>query len=217
VFTNILLADEINRASPKTQSSLLEVMDERRVTYDGTPYPVPRPFLVLATQNPIELEGTYRLPEAELDRFLLKTSMGHPDEQSEIAILKAHSAGASAIDALPSVLPVDDAARLVAIAESVHVSDATYAYVAGLAAATRRQPDLRLGVSPRGSLALVRSARVLAAAQARSFVTVDDIKFLAEPVLAHRVILTPEAELQGHTGTETIARVLETVPVPQHR
>ena len=217
VFANVVLADEINRASPKTQSALLEVMEERRVSVEGQPRPVPRPFLVLATQNPIELEGTYRLPEAQLDRFMLKTSIGHPDIASEIEILKAHGSGASKVDALEPVIHVDEAARLVAFAESVHLSDGILAYIANIADGTRRQPELRLGVSPRGSLGLVRASRVLAASEGRSFVTPEDVGFLAEPVLAHRVILTPEAELQGRTGAEIVRRVVESVPVPQAR
>jgi MoxR-like ATPase len=217
VFANLVLADEINRASPKTQSALLEVMSERRVSVDGTQRPVPRPFLVIATQNPIELEGTYRLPEAELDRFLIRTTIGHPDVAAEIEILRSHGSGASVVDNLPPVMTADQAAALVRFAETVHASDGVLAYIASIADATRRQADLRLGASPRGSLGLLRAARVLAASEGRTFVTPEDVKFRAEPVLGHRVILTPEAELQGHTGAEVVRRCVERVPLPHHR
>jgi MoxR-like ATPase len=217
VFANIVLADEINRASPKTQSALLEVMEERRVSVDGSPRPVPRPFMVLATQNPIELEGTYRLPEAELDRFLIRTSIGHPDVQAEVDVLRSHGSGASRVDGLSPVLSAADAASLVRFAETVFASDGVLAYIATIADATRRMPDLRLGASPRGSLGLLRSSRVLAASEGRTFVTPEDVKFLAEPVLGHRVILTPEAELQGQTGPEIVRRAVDRVPLPHQR
>jgi MoxR-like ATPase len=217
VFANVVLADEINRASPKTQSALLEVMEEHRVTVDGVAHPVPRPFLVIATQNPIELEGTYRLPEAQLDRFLMRTSIGYPDIAAEVSILRTHSTGEPAVDSLEPLLTSQEAQQLVAFAQSVHVSDGVLGYAAAIADATRRQPDLRLGVSPRGTLGLIKAARVLAASEARGFVTPEDVKFLVEPVLAHRVILTPEAELQGRTGADIVNQAAASVPVPQHR
>jgi MoxR-like ATPase len=217
VFANVVLADEINRASPKTQSALLEVMSERRVSVDGTQRPVPRPFLVIATQNPIELEGTYRLPEAELDRFLIRTSIGHPDVRAEIEVLRSHGSGASPVDGLPALLEAEQAAALVSFAETIHASDGILAYIAAIADATRRMPELRLGASPRGSLGLLRASRVLAASEGRTFVTPEDVSFLAEPVLGHRVILTPEAELQGLAGADLVRRAVERVPLPNHR
>ncbi len=217
IFANVVLADEINRASPKTQSALLEVMEERRVTVEGQPRAVPRPFLVIATQNPIELEGTYRLPEAQLDRFLIKTTIGHPDLNAEIEILRAQSTTAPRIDDLRPLLSAEDARNMVTFAEHVFVSDGLLAYIASISEATRRLSDLRLGVSPRGSIGLLRASRVLAASEGRTFVTPEDIKFLTEPVLSHRVILTPEAELQGRTGAELVRRAVESVPVPQKR
>jgi MoxR-like ATPase len=217
VFANVVLADEINRASPKTQSALLEVMSERRVSVDGVPRPVPRPFLVIATQNPIELEGTYRLPEAELDRFLIRTSIGHPDVRAEVEVLRAHGSGSSVVDSLPPLIEAEQAASLIRFAETIHASDGILAYIAAVADATRRLPELRLGASPRGSLGLLRSSRVLAASEGRTFVTPEDVKFLAEPVLGHRVILTPEAELQGLTGSDLVRRAVDRVPLPNHR
>jgi len=217
IFANVVLADEINRASPKTQSSLLQVMEERRVTVDRDTRSVPRPFLVIATQNPIELEGTYPLPEAQLDRFLIKTSIGHPDLTAEMEILRNHSSSAPRIDALQPLLSAPEAENLVAFAEAVSASDGILAYIATLADATRRLPELRLGVSPRGSIGLLRASRVWAASEGRSFVTPEDVKFLAEPVLGHRVILTPDAELAGRTGLELVRRAVESVAVPQNR
>lgn len=216
VFANVVLADEINRASPKTQSALLEVMEERRVTVDGLPRPVPRPFLVIATQNPIELEGTYRLPEAQLDRFLLRMEMGPPDVATEVEILRTH-AEVNPIDQLKPVIGVDEVAAMIRTAATIHVSDGVLEYAARIAAATRAAPDLRLGASPRGTLNLVRAARVLAAAQARTYVTPDDVRDLAIPVLAHRLILAPEAELQGRQEAEVLVNAMSAVPVPQRR
>jgi MoxR-like ATPase len=217
VFANVVVADEINRASPKTQAALLEVMEERQVTVDGVPHLVPRPFIVIATQNPIELEGTYRLPEAQLDRFLIRTSIGHPDIPAEVHILRTHSTGAPVVDSIARLLPAQQAEQLIAFAQTIHVSDGILGYIAAIADATRRMPELRLGVSPRGSLGLVRAARVMAAAEARDFVTPEDVKFLAQPVLAHRIILTPEAELQGKQQGDLINQAVSTVPVPQQR
>lgn len=216
VFANVVLADEINRASPKTQSALLEVMEERRVTIDGLPRPVPRPFMVIATQNPVELEGTYRLPEAQLDRFLLRMEMGPPDVATEMEILRSH-AEVNPIERIKPVVTATDVAAMIRIAAGVHVSDGVLEYAARIAAATRAAPDLRLGASPRGTLNLVRAARVLAAAQARTFATPDDIRDLAVPVLAHRLILAPEAELQGRRAQEVLVNAMSAVPVPQRR
>lgn len=214
VFANIVLGDEINRASPKTQSALLEVMEEHRVTVDGQPHPVPRPFMVIATQNPIDMDGTYRLPEAQLDRFLMRISVGYPDLASEVEVIETQGRGVS-VDGLSPVLSADEVASMIATASSVHVAPAIQRYVAEVVAATRSVPDIRLGASPRGGIALVRAARALAAADGRNFITPDDVKILAVPVLAHRLILSPEAELQGRSPGAVLQQVLQTVPVPQ--
>jgi MoxR-like ATPase len=211
VFANIVLGDEINRASPKTQSALLEVMEERRVTADGTTHPVPRPFLVLATQNSVDMGGTYPLPEAQLDRFLMRITVGYPDHASEIAVL-TKGAGV-APESLAPVATAREIAELVEAAAEVQVADALYDYLVRVVAATRSLPDVRLGASPRGSVALLRAVRVRAASQSRPYVFPEDVKALAGPVLAHRLILTPEAELSGRTGTDVIDEVLATVPL----
>lgn len=214
VFANIVVADEINRASPKTQSALLEVMEERRVTIDARPHPVPRPFIVIATQNPIEMDGTYRLPEAQLDRFLMRIAVGYPDATAEREILNGYRAG-TAIDELEPVLDTRRAAEMGQVAGEVYVADALQEYIVELTAATRDTPDIRLGASPRGSLALMRVARVRAAAEGRHYVVPEDIKNVAMNVLAHRVIVEPEAELRGITPRDLIAEVLAAVPVPR--
>ncbi|MGD0240130.1 MAG: MoxR family ATPase [Streptosporangiaceae bacterium] len=216
VFANVLHADEINRASPKTQSALLEVMEERQVTVDGRAHPVPRPFLVIATQNPVDLTGTYPLPEAQLDRFLMRLSVGYPDHQAEVSLLTAGRARPSA-DALPPVLAAEEVAAMVALAEAVSLAPALADYVVRLTAATRQAPGVRLGASPRASLALVAAARVRAAACARGYVVPDDVKALAGPVLAHRLVLTPEAELRGQSAARVVEDTLAAVPVPQAR
>jgi MoxR-like ATPase len=216
VFANVLHGDEINRASPKTQSALLEVMEERQVTVDGRARPVARPFLVIATQNPIDLTGTYPLPEAQLDRFLMRLSVGYPDHQAEISIL-AGGHGAPTVHGLRPVLGADEVAAMIALAETVSLAPALYDYVVRLVSATREAPGVRLGASPRASVALVAAARARAAASGRGFCVPDDIKALASHVLTHRLVLTPEAELRGQTGTQLIAEVLDSVPVPQAR
>jgi MoxR-like ATPase len=213
VFANIVLADEINRASPKTQSALLEVMEERRVTVDAKPYDVPRPFIVVATQNPIEMDGTYRLPEAQLDRFLMRISVGYPDASAERTILAGHHQG-SLVDQLRPVLSLARVEAMVAEVAQVHVSEPLADYIIALTAATRNLPEARLGASPRGSIALMRASRAWAAASGRDYVVPEDVKALASCVLAHRLILQPEAELRGTTAAELIDRVLATVPVP---
>jgi MoxR-like ATPase len=214
VFANVVVADEINRASPKTQSALLEVMEERRLTVDAVPYSVPRPFIVVATQNPIEMDGTYRLPEAQLDRFLMRIEVGYPDAHAEREIINGFNDGA-AIDALSPVLSTDQVSAMIEAAGRVHVADALQDYVVQLVAATRSAPDVRLGASPRGSIALVRAARVRAAADGRDFVVPEDVKALAGSVLSHRIIVDPEAELRGISGRDLVADVLAAVPVPQ--
>ncbi|MFC5746497.1 AAA family ATPase [Actinomadura rugatobispora] len=214
IFANLVVADEINRGSPKTQSALLEVMEERRVTVEGTPHPVPRPFMVIATQNPVDMDGTYPLPEAQLDRFLMRISMGYPDHRSEVALLAGAPTGA-ALDQMAPVAGREDVARMVEFAERLHVAPPLYDYVVRLVAATRDHPELRLGASPRASLALLRAARVRAAAAGRSFLVPEDVKALAVPVIAHRLIVTPEAELRGRTGGDVVGEVLASVPTPQ--
>jgi MoxR-like ATPase len=214
VFAHVVVADEINRASPKTQSALLEAMEEHQVTVDARTYALPRPFLVIATQNPVELEGTYPLPEAQLDRFLMRVQMGYPARDAELAILETQGIGHARVDALQ---PVATAADVVAAAEAigaVHVALALQGYIVDLADATRRNPDLVLGVSPRGALALQRAARAYAAAAGRDYVIPDDVKALAPAVLEHRVLLAPEAELRGITPADVIHSVLSTVAVP---
>lgn len=211
VFANVVLADEINRASPKTQSALLEVMEERQVTVEGDPRDVPRPFLVIATQNPIELEGTYRLPEAQLDRFLIKTSVGYPDPVAEVQVMRDQAAEHTPIEGLTPVVGSQELRALIAEVQATHASDQCLGYIASIADATRRNADLRLGVSPRASIGLLRTARVLAASMGRDYVTPDDVQDLAEPVLGHRVILTPEAELKGRTGGQVVREVMATV------
>ena len=213
-FTNVLLGDEINRASPKTQSALLEVMAENQITVEGEPRSVPRPFIVMATQNPIEYAGTYQLPEAQRDRFMMRISVGYPSVEAEVAIMNNES-GSASVDELPAVLTVDEVQSMVETATTVEIATELQHYIARLAAQSREHPDLSLGISPRGSLAMVRSARTYAAATGRGFVTPEDLKALAVPVLAHRMILTPEAEVHGRTASDIVERLLEEVPVPQ--
>jgi MoxR-like ATPase len=212
VFGHLVLADEINRASPKTQSALLEVMEERQVTVDGRSHRVPSPFLVVATQNPIDLEGTYRLPEAQVDRFLLRISIGYPDLAAEEQILLERSGGTPA-----PVTPVANPAQIAwmaGYAQRVYVTPEVARYVAALTHATRARPELRLGASPRGSIALLRAAQAWAAADGRGYATPADVKAVAEPVLAHRLLLSPEAELRGVQVGVVLAEVLASVPVP---
>ncbi len=213
VFANIVLADEINRASPKTQAALLEVMEEQQVTIDGTTHPVPRPFVVIGTQNPIEQEGTYRLPEAQLDRFLLRTSLGYPDLDHEIAAVRSVADGMH-VEQLDTVIEPADIDRMIAISRAVHVDDTLVDYAVRLVAATRELPELRLGVSTRGALALVKAARSMAATQGRPFVNVDDVRVVAPTVLAHRMLLAPEAELRGARTDELVERVIDQVDAP---
>jgi MoxR-like ATPase len=214
IFANIVVGDEINRGSPKTQSALLEVMEERQVTVDGTPHPVPRPFMVIATQNPVDMDGTYPLPEAQLDRFLMRISMGYPDQAAEVAVLTGVPSG-PAVDQLPKVAARDDVKNMIDFASRIHVAPPLFDYIVHLVSATRGHSDIRLGASPRASLALLRATRVRAAAAGRSFVVPEDIKDLAVSVVAHRLMLTPEAELRGRTAADLVEEVLMNVPVPQ--
>ena len=216
VFANIVLGDEINRASPKTQSALLEVMEERQVTIDSVPYAVPRPFIVIATQNPIEHGGTYDLPEAQIDRFMMRISVGYPGHEAEVEILANRTLGHRP-EQLRPVMTAADMLRMIEIARQVHLAPALQSYIVTVTAATRRLPELRLGVSPRGSLALAVAAQAQAAADGRPFATADDVKGLAPQVLWHRMLLRPEAELQGQTPARLLETIMASVPVPQER
>jgi MoxR-like ATPase len=208
------VADEINRASPKTQSALLEVMEEATLTADGVVHEMARPFMVVATQNPIDMEGTYVLPEAQLDRFLMKLTVGYPTVDAEAEILRTQKMGPT-VTQLSAVLSAQDIQAMIEIVKQVEVSPALEQYIVGIATATRSMSELRLGVSPRGSLALLRAARASAAATGRTFVTPEDVKEMAPVVLSHRVILQADAELQGRTGGELIMRAVQSVPVPR--
>ena len=213
VFASVVLADEINRASPKTQSALLEVMEESKVTVDGVRHEAGRPFMVIATQNPVEQAGTYRLPEAQLDRFLMKTSIGYPARAAMIDVLE----GAAAPNRSRLVRPIVTAEQLTALsalAARNHTDRSVLDYVAALAEATREDDSARLGVSTRGAIAMVRCARVWAAAQGRNFVLPDDVKALAGPVWVHRVVVDPDAAFSGATAKGVVARALTSVPAP---
>ncbi|MFZ1488318.1 MAG: MoxR family ATPase [Ilumatobacteraceae bacterium] len=216
VFANIVLADEINRASPKTQSALLESMEERQVSVDGRTYALPRPFLVIATQNPVEQEGTYRLPESQLDRFLVRLSLGYPDRESELAIIEP-GAGSEAADALEAVVSHDDVLAMAAAATRVHLAPVLRGYLVDLAHASRRHPGLSLGLSPRATVQLARATRALAAARGRDYGIPDDVKALAVPVLAHRISLRHDATVRGLTPEGAIEEILASVSVPSGR
>jgi MoxR-like ATPase len=212
VFAHVVIADEINRASPKTQSALLEVMAERQVTVDGASHAVPRPFTVLATQNPVEMDGTYRLPEAQLDRFMIRMSMGYPARESEVDILRG--ATTRGPELVQPVARPEDVVWAVGVAQRIAVADPLYEYIADLCRATREAPDLRLGASPRGGIALLAAARAWAALEGRVYLVPEDVRGLAEPVLAHRLIARPEALRQGRTAESVFREVLAQVPVP---
>ncbi|QYC38848.1 ATPase family associated with various cellular activities (AAA) [Nonomuraea coxensis DSM 45129] len=217
VFTNLLLADEINRTPPKTQAALLEAMEERQVSVEGSARPLPDPFVVCATQNPVEYEGTYQLPEAQLDRFLLKLTVPLPPREQEIAVLERHARGFDPRD-LSEVKPVASAADLAAgreAASQVHVAPEVLGYIVDVARATRSSPSLQLGVSPRGATALLAASRAWAWLSGRHYVTPDDVKALARPALRHRVGLRPEAELEGATADGLLDGILASVPVPR--
>jgi MoxR-like ATPase len=217
VFGNVVLADEINRASPKTQSALLEAMEERQVSVDAQTYKLPRPFLVIGTQNPVELEGTYPLPEAQLDRFLLRLRIGYPDRDAEIAILDAEGDDAVDPDELEAVTDPETVAAWIYELNRIHVSPELQGYIVDLVEATRHHRDLMLGVSPRGALALQRASRALAASIGRSYVVADDIKVLASAVLEHRLLLSSEAMMRGVDPADVLSSILEHVPVPATR
>ncbi|WP_245856930.1 AAA family ATPase [Actinoalloteichus hoggarensis] len=214
VFANIVVGDEINRASPKTQSALLECMAEHQVTVDGTTYPLGEPFMVVATQNPVEMEGTYALPEAQRDRFTARVSIGYPDPQAELAMVDEHSGH----DPMADLRPVSTAAHvleLVKAVRGVHLAAEVKRYAVELVAASRRLPELRLGASPRATLHLVKAARAQAALLGRDFVVPDDVQAVAVPVLAHRLVLTAEAHASRRTAVELVRALLHRVPVPQ--
>jgi MoxR-like ATPase len=213
IFANIVLADEINRASPKTQSALLESMEERQVTVDAETYQLGTPFMVIATQNPIEHEGTYPLPEAQLDRFMLRLAIGYPAADVEANILSTHGTG-STLDEIGPVTEARGVAEMVRQTHNVHVAQAVRRYIVDIVEATRRHSDIYLGASPRASLLLMRAARALAAAQVRDYVTPDDVKELALPVLAHRLIVTPDAVMSGRSNEAILAELLNETPVP---
>jgi len=216
VFANVVVADEINRASPKTQSALLECMEERQVTVDGVTYPLARPFMVVATQNPLEMEGTYPLPEAQRDRFTARVSMGYPDRDAELAMLDERGT----TDPLTALTPVIDAASvrlLVAAVGRLHVADQLRRYVVSLVEATRRSPELRLGASPRAGLQLLRAARATAALAGRDHVLPDDVQAMAVPVLAHRLLLTPDATLARRDVQRVVTDLVASVPVQRGR
>ncbi|MHB8718497.1 MAG: AAA family ATPase [Candidatus Dormibacteria bacterium] len=213
IFANILLADEVNRATPKTQSALLEAMAERTVTVDGVSHPLPRPFLVLATQNPIELAGTFPLPEAQLDRFTFKLSIGYPEGEQEVEVLRANGRH-HAIDTLSAVVTRDEVVAMIEWASGVTVSDGVLRYITELVQSTRQDPSLQLGAGPRASLALLWTSRVLAAVQGREDVYPDDVKSVLHAVMTHRLILSPEASLRGDSEVKVLERALARVKVP---
>lgn len=213
VFSQILLADEINRATPRTQSALLEAMQERQVTADGVTYEVPRPFLVLATQNPIELEGTFPLPEAQVDRFLMQVKLGYPTEAQEDAILVRYQNA----DPLAGLAPVASAGDVLALQEqvrSIHVQGDVRNYIVRVARATREHPAVSLGVSPRGTLALFKASQALAALRGRDYVVPSDVQYLCGPILTHRIHISPQVRLRGRTPAQVVAEIIASVPVP---
>jgi MoxR-like ATPase len=213
VFTNIVLGDEINRASPKTQSALLEAMEERQVTVDGTTRELPPPFMVMATQNPIEHEGTYPLPESQLDRFMMRLVMGYPSRSKEMEILDTHGQVSSFTDLKP-VVAGEDVQRMIGIARRIHVSIPVREYLVDAVEATRNDPDILLGASPRATLFLQRAARTLAAIAGRNYTTPDDVKAMLRPVLTHRLILRPEAQMRGTIVSQVVDSIAATIAVP---
>ncbi|WP_045299043.1 AAA family ATPase [Saccharothrix sp. ST-888] len=214
IFAQIVVGDEINRASPKTQSALLESMEERQVTIDGTSYELPSPFMVIATQNPVEMEGTYTLPEAQRDRFMARISIGYPSPEAEFAMLD-HHAGANPLDDLQPVAHADDILKLIDRVRAVHLADPVRRYAVDLVAATRTHPELRLGASPRATLHLVRAARAAAALDGREYVLPDDIQSLAVPVLAHRLLPTAETQLGRRTVEQIVLDLVARLPIPR--
>jgi MoxR-like ATPase len=217
VFTNVLLADEINRTPPKSQAALLEAMQERQVSIDGTSHPLPDPFLVLATQNPIEYEGTYPLPEAQLDRFLVQVTMGYPAPAAELEMLRIahHGVVPATLDAVGPVTTADELRELRSVVDATTVTDDVLGYVAALARATRELPSVALGASPRATVHLLAAGKASARLSGRDFVTPDDVAWMAGPVWRHRIQLAPEAELEHATADDAIRTALAGVPVPR--
>ncbi|WP_069811808.1 AAA family ATPase [Streptomyces sp. TP-A0874] len=213
IFAQIVIGDEINRASPKTQSALLESMEERQVTVDGHTYELPSPFMVVATQNPVEMEGTYPLPEAQRDRFMARVSIGYPSVEAELEMLDVHG-GAPALEQLRPVAHADEIVRLIAAVRTVHVAGPVRRYAVDLVTATRNHPELRLGASPRATLHLLRAAKATAALDGRDFALPDDVQSMAVPVLAHRLLPTAQAQLNQRTAEQIVAEILRTVPAP---
>ena len=213
IFANLVVGDEINRASPKTQSALLEAMEERQVTVDGVTYVLEAPFMVIATQNPIEMEGTYPLPEAQRDRFTARVSMGYPSAAAELDMLDTHG-GPAALDDLEPVADAVEVRKLIDVVRGVHVSDEVRRYIVGLVTATRQAPELRLGASPRASLQLLRASRALAGLQGRDYVLPDDVQDLAGAVLAHRLLPTAEAQVSGRPPEAVVGDLVARVPLP---
>jgi MoxR-like ATPase len=213
VFANVVLGDEVNRASPKTQSSLLEAMEEKQVTVDGVTHVLPEPFIVMATQNPVEHEGTYPLPVAQLDRFLMRLSIGYPNSQSEIEVLHRHGQH-SALDEIEAVANARSILAMIEAAKQVHVAETLNSYIVDLIASTRHTSELSLGASPRASLALLRACRAYAASEGRDYVIPDDVKALASAVIPHRLIVSPEADMSGRTPTDVVDDLVEQVAIP---
>ncbi|MFE3677280.1 AAA family ATPase [Streptomyces griseus] len=213
IFAQIVIGDEINRASPKTQSALLESMEERQVTVDGHSYELPDPFMVVATQNPVEMEGTYPLPEAQRDRFMARVSIGYPSPEAELQMLDVHG-GLSPLDDLQPVAHAHDIVKLIDAVRTVHVADAVRRYAVELVGATRSHPDLRLGASPRATLHLLRAAKASAALSGRDYALPDDIQALATPVLAHRLLPTAQAQLNRRTAEQVVLEIIQRTPVP---
>jgi len=216
VFANVVLGDEINRAGPKTQSALLEAMEERQVTVDGTTYELAMPFMVIATQNPIELEGTYPLPEAQRDRFLMRLAIGYPSVDAELEVLDVHGGG-DRVSHLEAVADAQEVALMVEAVKTVHVADAVKRYIVDIVRATRAHPAVELGASPRASLALLRASRALAAAENREYVVPDDAKTLVPSVLAHRLILAPQTQMSDASPDGVLDDLLSSVPIPTGR
>ena len=214
IFANVVLGDEINRASPKTQSAMLEAMEESQVSVDGFTYPLDAPFMVIATQNPVEMEGTYPLPEAQRDRFMVQTAIGYPAATDEVAMIDTQ-AGQSSLLEQHAVTSASAVARAIATVRRVHVADTLKQYVVDLVGSTRRSGDLRLGASPRATIHLVRAARARAAMDARDFVLPDDVQALAVPVLAHRLLLTAEAQIGRRSAAEVVAELVRALPAPR--
>lgn len=217
IFANVVLIDEINRSPAKTQAALFEVMEEGQVTVDGTTHPIPQPFMVMATQNPIEQEGTYKLPEAQQDRFMMKLIVNYPNEAEELQILQRFMNSSAQIDtgSMKPVLPASEIHKIRQLIDKVHIQEGLLKYIAGVVTATRNHRDLYLGASPRASLAIMRASKAIAAMNGRSFVTPDDIRFVTFPVLNHRLILTPESEMEGVEIQNVVSEILKTVEVPR--